>query len=49
MKQTINFEQHLTTGEFVITRVFTNESLRIISAYEAPDDKSYYELDDRLF
>lgn len=49
MKQTIDAEQHITTGEFIVTRVFTNESARIISAYEAPDGKSFYELDDRLF
>ncbi len=42
MKQTIDSEFHITTGEFIVTRVFPDEIAKIISDYEAPDGESYF-------
>lgn len=43
VKQTIDAEQHITTGEFVVTRLFPEEFSRLASRYEVPDGESYYE------
>lgn len=42
MKQTIDSEEHTTTGEFLVTRIFPEDAAEIISIYEAPDEESYY-------
>ena len=42
MQQTIDAENKITTGVFVITRVFDEEYSRLASINEAPSGKSYY-------
>lgn len=46
VKQTIDAEQHITVGEFVVTRVFSDEVARVISVYESPDNESFYQIEE---
>jgi hypothetical protein len=41
-KQTIDVENHLTTGEYKIIKLFSEEVSRIITLQEAPEGESYY-------
>ena len=45
VRQTIDAEKHITTGECVVIRLFTEEFSKLASYYESPDGMSYYELD----
>ena len=45
VKQTIDAENHTTSGEFIITRVFPEEFTRLASFYESPSGKSFYDLE----
>ncbi len=46
MKQTLDAEAHMTSGEFVIVRLFPEKFVELASYYEAPDGESYYQLDE---
>lgn len=46
VKQTIDAENHITSGEFVIVRLFSEEFSKLASIYESPDNQSYYSVDD---
>lgn len=43
LRQTIDAEAHLTTGEYQIVRLFPEEVARLISIYEAPEGESYFD------
>ena len=46
MKQTLDAEAHMTSGEFVIVRLFPEQFVQLASYYEAPDGESYYQMDE---
>lgn len=43
-QQTIDAERQITTGTFVVMRLFDEDFSRLSSIYEAPEGKSFYEM-----
>lgn len=45
-KQTIDAENHITSGEYLVTRVFPEDFVRMASFYESPEGESFFTEDD---